>query len=244
MHRRELPTIFLRLFLSHLLLLFIACSSAFTVFSWLFAPGVSLFLRHSPVVLLPVILALIGIAGLLALWTANAIRIPLQSLPDSIKTGIEKRIPNRFFRVQEIAELVLQLSHRAEEGEDGEMRAEPEQPLMDTNDEYHVVVTVDNDFLIRGILDYASDLLSLDPFDAVGKHFLDVFEVEERRVSSHAALLRILDEGRRVDGFETLVRLETGDILPMQWFETNLFDPHGAILGKRLYGRLAPSVQS
>ncbi|MBI5648587.1 MAG: hypothetical protein HY962_16775 [Ignavibacteriae bacterium] len=78
------PSIFLRLFLSHLLMLLFSFGVGLFVFDALFAPGLRPFLQRSPSILIPAVLALIGVAGLLAVWTATSITHPLERLVNSI----------------------------------------------------------------------------------------------------------------------------------------------------------------
>ncbi len=78
------PSIFLRLFLSHLLMLLFSFGVGLFVFDALFAPGLRPFLQRSPSILIPAVLALIGVAGLLAVWTATSLTHPLERLVNSI----------------------------------------------------------------------------------------------------------------------------------------------------------------
>src|SRR5512145_1222573 len=78
------PTIFVRVFLSHLLLLSAAFLAASFLFFYLFEPGIKYFLMHKPLVVFPIILGLIGVAGILSAWTAGIIAEPLELLEDSL----------------------------------------------------------------------------------------------------------------------------------------------------------------
>ncbi len=74
---RSHPALFHRVFLSHLLVVLLCFTAAVILIDYLFAEGVTLFLLRSPIILVPALLALIGIVGLLALWTAGSSAVPL-----------------------------------------------------------------------------------------------------------------------------------------------------------------------
>jgi hypothetical protein len=74
---RSYPALFHRIFLSHLLVLFLCFITAVITIDYLFAEGVALFLLRSPIIIIPALLALIGLVGLLALWTAASVAVPL-----------------------------------------------------------------------------------------------------------------------------------------------------------------------
>jgi|GEM_PF-1431891 len=82
--QRSKPAIFHRLFLSHLLLLMFCFAAALILVDYLFATGVRVFLLHSTLILIPAVLALIGIAGLLALWTSGPIALPLEQITNAL----------------------------------------------------------------------------------------------------------------------------------------------------------------
>ncbi|MAT39955.1 MAG: hypothetical protein CL946_10170, partial [Ectothiorhodospiraceae bacterium] len=60
------PTIFLRLYLSHLLMLAAIFLSGVLLIDYLFQDGIKYYLSKQPIIILPVVLGLIGIAGILA----------------------------------------------------------------------------------------------------------------------------------------------------------------------------------
>ena len=108
------PTIFLRLFLSHLLLLLLCFAAGLGVFDFIFAPGVSLFMERTAAILLPVLLALIGVAGLLALWASAGITISVEKMTDRLLDPAAQDGPfaNSKQTPQEIAELIAALNRR------------------------------------------------------------------------------------------------------------------------------------
>ncbi|MFZ1731433.1 MAG: PAS domain-containing protein [Bacteroidota bacterium] len=74
---RSYPALFHRVFLSHLLVLLLCFAAAVILVDYLFAEGVTLFILRSPIILIPALLALMGLVGLLALWTAASTAVPL-----------------------------------------------------------------------------------------------------------------------------------------------------------------------
>jgi hypothetical protein len=74
------PSLFLRLLLSHLVLLGSTFLAAVFLFLQLFAPGVKMFLVRTPTLLVPVILFLLLLALMLSSWTANLIARQLELL--------------------------------------------------------------------------------------------------------------------------------------------------------------------
>lgn len=79
---RKRAAIFHRIFLSHLLVLLLSFIAALILIDYMFADGIRHFLLRSPLILIPALLAMIGLAGLLALWTAGAIALPLDAISE------------------------------------------------------------------------------------------------------------------------------------------------------------------
>lgn len=74
------PTIFHRVYLAVLVTTALCCAAAAGLYAFLFADGVEMFLLHPPVLIIPVVLALLGIGGIVALRTAAPIALPLVRL--------------------------------------------------------------------------------------------------------------------------------------------------------------------
>ncbi len=79
------PSLFLRLLVSHLLVVLACFVAGVLVVDHLFAPGVSMFLERHPIILVPTVLILIGIAGLAANWNAASIGLPIHRLTVRLK---------------------------------------------------------------------------------------------------------------------------------------------------------------
>ena len=108
------PSMFLRIFLSHLFLLLAFCIASLLAYRYMFSPGVHLFVIRRPHLLVPIVLGLIGIAGLLSVWTAAVIGTPLEVLASTLKS--ENPVGNLFsFRnptnVSEIDDVLASLKH-------------------------------------------------------------------------------------------------------------------------------------
>jgi hypothetical protein len=84
--RRKAPALFHRVFLSHLLVLLMCCIAALVLLDYVFADGLRLYRVRSPLILLPAVLGLIGLAGLLALWSSGAVALALQRLARALDT--------------------------------------------------------------------------------------------------------------------------------------------------------------
>lgn len=78
--RSRHPALFHRVFLSHLLILLLCLAAGIILIDYLFIDGVQLYLQRDPIILIPALLALIGIVGLLALWTAGSVATPSDRL--------------------------------------------------------------------------------------------------------------------------------------------------------------------
>ncbi|MCZ7555089.1 MAG: PAS domain-containing protein [Bacteroidia bacterium] len=78
--RRKAPALFHRVFLSHLLVLLLCFIAGLVLLDYLFADGLRLYRVRSPLILLPAVLGLIGLAGLLALWSSGVVALALQRL--------------------------------------------------------------------------------------------------------------------------------------------------------------------
>jgi hypothetical protein len=276
--KRELPSIFLRVFLSHLLLLFLTVLAGLLVFNYVFAPGIRLFVDRNPLVLIPVTLALLGTAGLLSLWTAGAVSVPLRRLAGMLQEARHFQMPDeRVLGVEEIAHLAGRIQEAGLLGLHGDISAREERPngsiasesepehlertglsvedtapddtsgsaevgmnLTDTAREpASIIVTVTPDYRITGIDLSTEQNRDTDMSRFLGSHFLDVFETEERRLASHAALLHLLEQSRNPEEFETRTPLSGGRFLPMRWTAMNVFDEKGDISGKRLFGSVS-----
>lgn len=112
---RRLPALFHRVFLSHLVVLAVSFLSALILVDYLFVDGITHFLVHSPIILIPVLLALIGLVGLLALWTSAAVALPLDRTVNAISAidadaALAQLLPDA--RVEEVARVVAALRRK------------------------------------------------------------------------------------------------------------------------------------
>jgi len=82
---RTKPALFFRVFLAQLILILLCFVSGIVLVHYLFAPGISMFLMRNPVILFPVLLGLIGIGGLLSLWTAAVVTEPIERILEALK---------------------------------------------------------------------------------------------------------------------------------------------------------------
>ena len=106
MSKKKLPTIFERIFLSHLIVLLLTFTAIVLLYFYLIGSDFRIFLKHSPVILVPLSLFLVGIAGLLAAWATRVIVQPLEKTTHAVRSKEEFTFP-RFY--EEIDELITQI---------------------------------------------------------------------------------------------------------------------------------------
>lgn len=82
---KKLPTIFDRLFLSHLFMLALSSITSTVLFFYLIGSSAQYLLRHDSLVLIPTALLLIGMTGIVATWTAKSITRPLEKTIDALR---------------------------------------------------------------------------------------------------------------------------------------------------------------
>ncbi|MDT8325729.1 MAG: hypothetical protein RRA94_16560 [Bacteroidota bacterium] len=112
---RQHPPLFYRIFLGHLLVVLLCFVVAVLLLDYLFVERLSLYMQRTPLILVPVMLALIGIAGLSALWTAGSAALPLgrftellesDASPDALLAELDRA------RTEENADLLCALHGR------------------------------------------------------------------------------------------------------------------------------------
>ncbi|MCB2203814.1 hypothetical protein KQI65_03630 [bacterium] len=74
------PPLFHRVLLAQLFLLLLSFVTVVVLLDYLFVEGLSLYIQRSPIILVPVVLALIGFAGLGALWASGSSSVPLDRI--------------------------------------------------------------------------------------------------------------------------------------------------------------------
>lgn len=106
---RTHPPLFHRIFLGHLLMVLLCFVTAVVLLDYLFVEGLALYMQRTPLILVPIMLALIGVAGLSALWTAGSAALPLDRItklldsdaaPDALLAELETA------RTEENADLI------------------------------------------------------------------------------------------------------------------------------------------
>lgn len=113
---KKLPSIFERIFLSHLLLIAAAFVAVVWLYNYLIGTRYHVLLYREPGVIIPVALLLIGVAGFLAAWVGKAIALPIDRAVERLAgRGGKEPAP----RIEEVAELL--------EGVDAWMKKEREE---------------------------------------------------------------------------------------------------------------------
>lgn len=113
--KRRLPNLFHRIFLSHLLVVLLCFVVAVVTLDYLFVDGVSHFILRSPLILIPVMLAMIGVVGLLALWTAGSAAFPIDRTIEALQkhdatAALARILPEA--RIEEVAVLIEAVHHQ------------------------------------------------------------------------------------------------------------------------------------
>ncbi|MBN1449185.1 MAG: hypothetical protein JXA28_14760 [Bacteroidetes bacterium] len=144
---RKHPALFHRIFLSHLLTVLLCFVAALILVDYLFADNVHLYLIRNPIVLIPALLALIGIAGLFAVWTAGSATLPLAKLTRFIEERAdadEIRSMRDHVGIEENADLVDALTGMLQR-----MKAADLRPLVLVLDTYLNIRSADPDTAAR-----------------------------------------------------------------------------------------------
>jgi len=118
--RSRHPALFHRVFLSHLLILLLCLGSGVILVDYLFVDGVKLFLQRDPIILIPALLALIGIVGLLALWTAGSVATPSERLVRALEIRADSEALEALLRnagTEEIEDIIAAVRERLERSE-------------------------------------------------------------------------------------------------------------------------------
>jgi len=239
--RRQYPSIFLRVFLSHLLLLLSCFLSGIALYVYLFAPGAHLFIYRNPLILIPLLLGLISIAGLLSIWTSGAIAVPLGHIEKHFKhNGAGPNLEE--LSATALTEEVDSLIHVLVE------KGYPIEDQMKTGITYDNSELVNTAFIIETSTDFfivqvnesarqyfgAANILT-------GSSFVDCISVPEL-----ATLYRqkIRDEIERADHLvEFGIPFRNGNafVVTILWNTIRRYASDGAILGYTFFGQLSPS---
>jgi PAS domain S-box-containing protein len=173
---RPLAGMFLRVLLSHLVVVLLCLVAGALTFDYLFGTGVRYFLVHDPVFLVPVMLVLIGLAGLLAVWTTAGMSLPIENMTEALAA------PDSTARLEELS----RARHTAESRQlldalrDTLARA-PRQTLPAATPVSHAdpLVELDASGTILSVSPAAADLAGASPLSLVGRSFAEVFAPDE-----------------------------------------------------------------
>lgn len=224
-------SIFLLVFLSQLLLLLICFASAVGLFWYLFAPGVKMYLVRSPLIVLPVILGLMGIAGLIASWVAYRIGQPLESIAKML-TGVDAQ--SALYRegrmLTEETNALIEALRVFETAQRYRPSRESFSRSMQNIDSL-LVVDVDLNGVVRAANSFSRELLGIEPEVTL----LDVLpaSTEEERT--------FYEETLRSSEPKSLMMTRlmiSGIERTIAWTFTPLFNALGVRTGSRLFGTL------
>lgn len=142
------PSLFHRVFFSHLVIVLLCFVLALVLIDYLFVGGIHHYLLHTPLILIPVMLGMIGIAGLLALWTAGSVSFPLAHVQEALgdphpDMALKKLQPKA--GTEEIAHLIDALMRRLKKGQS----THPLRPFVFRLDHYFNILDTDVDTAAR-----------------------------------------------------------------------------------------------
>lgn len=174
---RPLAGMFLRVLLSHLLVVLLCLVAGALTFDYLFGSGVRYFLVHDPVFLVPVMLVLIGLAGLLAVWTTAGMSLPLENMTEALNASDSAARLEDLSRARHTAESRQLLDAlRDTLAQAPRTDAPASQPVMHADP----LVELDAAGTIVSVSPTAAALAGASPLSLVGRSFTDVFAPDER----------------------------------------------------------------
>ena len=233
---KERPSIFLRVFLSHLMLLLLSLVTAAMLFAYIFAPGVKMFMQHSPALVLPALLGLIGIAGMLSLWTAAAISLPIEDLTETLRGRTRPpathggRIDPGTAEVTRLAEL---LSLALPESDHAPESAAVSESATAVGSFF---VDIDAAARITGHSASLGNVLGISEHALEGLDFVEVFSSGDARDMLRAQLLTSASSPDGAVGMMTTLERADGSTLTITWDAMNTFDALGGHSGRKLFG--------
>lgn len=215
---------FLRVMLSHLVVVLLCLMAGAATFDALFGTGVRYFLVRDPILLVPVMLILMGVAGLLAVWTTAGMSRPLESMTDALDDD------DPVARLAALSEA----RHTAESRQllDG-MRAAlarvhapaPASGLPSV--QTRPLVELDAAGIIVSVSPAAAALVGSSPLALVGHAFTDIFAHDQRGDAPAALLMQMRAD---VSSFTFTARLQHSDTAheTMHWHAVALRGMFGA----------------
>ena len=207
------PSIFQRLFLSHLILLALSFLSAVVLFLHLFAPGVKMFLLHNPLLVLPVVMLLILFAAILSSWAAGILATQLEEIILDIARRQGEPVPGPRSlknRVQEIDELQELIAHL-------DPVSGSRTPDSDRSSTGIVHVALDQDFRITGLDPETERIIGVAPDEARGKLFVDLFCDAAYRASVSYRMQLLQADQHRITDLVTRTSRNDGSSITMLW---------------------------
>jgi PAS domain S-box-containing protein len=218
---------FLRVLLSHLVVVLLCLVAGALTFDYLFGTGVRYFLVHDPVFLLPVMLVLIGLAGLLAVWTTAGMSLPLESMTEALAASDRDARLEELSNGRHTAESRQLLDALRETLAHAPRPADiTPQPVMHADP----LVELDAEGTIVSISPTAADLAGASPLSLVGRSFAEVFAPDERDDVAAAFATWMRPD---VSTFRMTARLHRSDTVfdTIQWHAVALrgmFGPTGS----------------
>lgn len=195
---------FLRVVLSHLVVVLLCLVAGALTFDALFGTGVRYFLVRDPILLVPVMLILMGLAGLLAVHTTAGMSRPLESMTDALGDD------DPAARLAELADV----RHTAESlqllgGLRAALARVPAAAGASAPQQHaQALVELDGAGVIVSVTPTAAALAGSSPLALVGHAFADVFAHDQRDDVTGTLLARMHDDAT---SFTFTARLQHSD---------------------------------
>jgi hypothetical protein len=230
---RQYPGVFHRVFLSHLVLLLVVFIAAVLLFFYMVAPGTAQYFIRNPAIIIPSVLALMGIAGLLSLWTASAIAVPLDRSTEALKSldFDELRTIMREAGSEEMHALLEEIAACEQRADDNPFRSITERFSF-------IVLETDTHLNIRSIDPEGAAQFELTNGDHLKRNFRDLVSVDARTDAS-PILYALRTPGEHLVGSWLTMQSSSGRRFFASWYVTDRTGSDGLFAGKLCVGLIS-----
>ncbi len=235
-HSSRYPSIFVRVFLSHLLLLSATFLAGVFLFFYLFEPGIKYFLMHKPLVIFPMVMGLIGIAGILSAWTAGIIAEPLELLSFALADD-DSAMSLHAQPFNPVTEEVALLAAEMRRYQDTILSQQRRQAMMTARQQHQsiITVTVSTTGIVLGTNAAAERLTGKSRRTMLYGDFLDLFAVPDG--DAYNTLRNAVYSGTSVSALAAPAFDSQRMKRLIEWNSMPMYDVSGMQTGMVLFGR-------
>jgi PAS domain S-box-containing protein len=212
-------------------------ASVIILFMYLFEPGIKYFLMHPPLIVLPIILGFIGIAGILSAWTAAAIAEPLEYIEESLTSG-DPALDMHLFDSNSGTEEATKVVNSIRNYQDKVLSKESKQAVAMSRSQLAstLVMTVS----LRGII--LSSNLAVEIFTGIARKDMRYRELgsliaPETDENDKTNFLDAIHSGSPFTDLDIPFIDMDGTTRTMTWASTPVFDTAGRKTGLLLFGK-------